>query len=382
MGRITLEQRLIAARPDQAEQSIFVDQVMKKIDGAVIISSVLRTTNEHHNTKGGLFMKKLRTLPVAVLVAIAIGAAALTGGVAYAVYKTVIEPLTVEQIGSVSENGKRQTTFALEGCPSYEGVSQDEITAVTSIESNISSEEARKYVIARCEQNAITKYAHDRVAASGVAHYDSSVLSTWLPVTMPAADMDTMNLDIGPRVVTNETEFYKDGKRVNRSAIAAGSLVHVAYNKRDSSIFVIMAATVDAKYYDDYGSGVSRRVPCFNNPSESCFSEQSGYTFYSARTTDTGPVPAGEERYAEAIMNGAYIQLGGVVTHIEGNAFTFRTSAGRSVTFYLPESELNRERAIEQMLPKVGVEIIITTIGSDRDSIAPSDLLSGYIPIF
>src|SRR5690606_29165954 len=124
-------------------------------------------------------------------------------------------------------------------------------------------------------------------------------------------------------------------------------------------VLAVMLATVDAKYYDDYGSGVFQRVPCHNNPSESCFSGIPGYPFYKAVSVDTGPVPAEEQIYSDAIMNDTYMEFGGVVTYVDGNAFTFRTSTGRSVTFYLPKEELSIERMPQQALPSVGTEIIV-----------------------
>lgn len=386
MERVTLEQSLIAARPDESGNSRFVDRVMQKVQGdSVIISSVGRTKNEQQNYKGGLFMNTLRTLPIGVLVVLIIVTLAVTGGVAYAVYKTVIEPLSVDYTQSVSEDGKRKTTFALQGCPSYDGVSQEEITAVTNVNSDISDIEARNYVVARCEQNAITKYAHDMVAAKDVEWYDSSILSTWRPVAMPAGQASTIDLDVGPRKFTDATEYYKDGRLVERGVIPEGSLVHVAYggveSKAEPVVHAVMLATMEAKYYDSYGSGAYQRVPCHNNPSESCFSGIPGYVFYKAVSVDTGPVPPKEQRYAEAAMNKSYVEFGGVITYIDGNAFTFRTTMGRTVTFYLPGGELERDRAPEQALPTVGTEIIVTSIGDDRDVISAGDLLSAYKPI-
>lgn len=388
MGHITLEQTLIAARPDTTQESAFVRQVMTRIQGdPVIISSVARTMSEQHNIKGGLFMNKLRTLPLTALVALIVGAAALTGGAAYMVYKVVIQPLSVEQTGSVIEDGKNKTTFAVEGCPSYDGVSQEEITTITNAESGISHVEARNYVIARCELNAIMKYAHNSVAAKGIHRYDSSVLSTWVPVVMPMKGVDTIDLDVGLRTITSSTQFYKNGQRVSREDIPEGSLVHLAYDgvasKADTNVLAVMAATVEKKYYAtayDIG-GVLQRVPCRNNPSESCLSDLPGKAFYEAISAHTGSVPAEEQRYIDAATNKTYTELGGVLTYIDGNAFTFRTSTGRSVTFHLPEEELKRERAPEQAFPKVGTEIIVTTIGDDRDVVSSSDLLSAYVPL-
>ena len=386
MGRVTIEQALLAAKLNQLEGNVlFVEQVMGRLEGAVIFSSVVRTTNEQHNYRGALFMKTLRTLPIGVLVAIIIGAAAVTGAAAYAVYKTIIEPLTVHETHSVIEDGKQKTTFTVEGCPSYDGVSQAEITTITGADTSITNNEVRKYVIARCELNAIAKYAHDVVAASGVALYDSSVLYTNQPVAMPTEGADMISLDAGQRRITKATEFYKDGQLVNRSAIPTGSLVHAAYggvaSKASPDVLAIVAASVDARYYAEaYDIGpVLQRVPCRNNQAESCLSNLPGRTFYTALSADTGPIPAGEERYAEAIMNKTYIELGGVVTFVDGNTLTFRASTGRNVTFYLPDDR--RVRAPEQALPGLGTEIIVTTIGKDRDVITPSDLLSAYIPI-
>ncbi len=387
MDRLTLEQCLIAARSDHAPRnSLFVNRVMEKIQNPVITSSVLRTTSEQHNHEGGLFMK-LRTLPIGVLIAIIIGGLLLTSGVAYAVYKTIIEPLKVEQTHSMIDGKKNKTTFALQGCPSMDGVSQEEVTTITDADSGISSEEAKKYVIARCELNSIIKYAHDKVAAKGIDRYDSSVLSTWLPVAMPAADVNTIGLDVGPRNITTSTQFYKEGELVGRRDIPEGSLVHVAYggveSKSNPDVYAVVAATVDAKYYvTAYEAGnVLQRIPCRNNPSESCLSDLPGKVFYEAISAHTGPVPAEEQRYVDAIMNKTYIELGGVITYVDGSVFTFRTSTGRSVTFYLPEGEPERERAPEHVLPKVGTEIIITSIGDDREVISPDDLLSAYVPI-
>jgi hypothetical protein len=57
----------------------------------------------------------------------------------------------------------------------------------------------------------------------------------------------------------------------------------------------------------------------------------------------------------DTAMNKTYTEFGGVVTHVEGSAFTLRTSTGRSVTFYLPDGELARERPREHKLPVVGL---------------------------
>jgi hypothetical protein len=336
-------------------------------------------------------MDKIRTLPVGILVAIIIGVAALTGGVAFAVYKTFIEPLSVEQTRSITDGNKRMATFALEGCPSSDGVSQKEVTSVVNINSGISDEDAKKYVVARCEQNAVIKYAHDAVAARGIARYDSSILSTQLPVRMPAVEANVMKVDIGTRVVTKNTLFYKDGQQVDRNKVPEGSLVHVVYDgvrafedgEAGDKVLAVIVASVDMKYFMalyELGSLI-QRVPCRNNTSESCLSDLPGMTFYTALSGDTGPVGPKEKRYVDAITHKTFIELGGVITHIDGNAFVFRTSSGRSVTFHVPDGWTERARKSDTPIPGKGSEIIVTTIGADRETISSSDLLSAWTPI-
>ena len=84
----TIDQRLIAASPNlESINREFVEGVLHRISGAddtVIISSVFRNTHEQQSRKGGLFMRKIQALPVAVVIVGSLLALTLLGGITYA----------------------------------------------------------------------------------------------------------------------------------------------------------------------------------------------------------------------------------------------------------------------------------------------------------
>lgn len=392
MSRNTVEQLLVVSAPNGATGNVaFVDAVMERVAGnsSVINRVALRNMNEQH--KGGSIMNKLRSLSAGALIMVAIIALTATGGVVYAAYKYLWEPLQVKQ-GATTVNGENsKTVYVLSGCPSTEGLSQAEITAEVNKRSGISPEEAKKYIIAGCERNAVDTYVHALVAAKGVKLYDSSILVDSVPVPMRESLRKSPSNDSEVSADTN-TKWIVNGTEVEQSEIKNDDPVFVVAEKKGDPkngytehprIIAIVKASVDIKYYQgliDPSLAMVQHKPCQNNATESC-ADTSGYLVYSA-LPDTGPddeLTPQQRRLADAVRAGKMVQFQGKVTNIDtaSDTYTIETSTGRIMTFSMPSGLVKTLEARGDGVgtPKIGSVLVLKTVGTDRTNIPLSDLV-------
>lgn len=323
-----LTQKLALARPATVQNQKFTDAVMARIANSEINPIATRTTNEPQ-TKG-LFMK-LRTLPLAALVAlIAVGALTLSGA-AYATVK-LIESLSYTS--STNEHNRTVIDFTDLSCPPLRiGNDVDHITRYEiKKDSGLSAEDAYYAVQARCEMDQIDQTQGFMPAILNIA-----------TVTKLDNDAITLRFENGTEDhyrLSQHISYVNPLKTITRNDITIGSTVgfrHTAAldtpaspttNPEERPISTIILYSHPAKYYGDYQQYIRPVKQCRNNPGMDCV-VPSSYNHVTLLLSYGGTYSY------EQMGEDDFKQLQGKLVSYDATRFTLENN-GQRVTFQTP----------------------------------------------
>jgi|GEM_PF-4190369 hypothetical protein len=392
MSKLSVDQALIAAGEGKGLNKQFVDTVMNKVGAQshVINSSVLRNMSEQHN-KGELFMRKLRALPIGTAILLAVASVVLVGGVSYAAYKLLWEPLIITQSSVSTDGNKKRVAFDLSGCSGLDGTAETRAMIESRINDGVSPAEAEKYVGAYCEINRIHQYGYELVGAE--TDQAKATSGIWLDYE-PVLYSEVPNGELGNvHRLTDATQYIVAGEQRTANDFADSDLVfrimkyetdgEDAYT--DATVLAIAKASYESKFYDTHTAsqnGIVHAIPCRNNTEEFCTNGPSGYPIYRALPDTAGPEyqpSPSEQRMIDAIGNNSTAQFEGSIVGISGDTVTIKTSSGRLMNIELPLGTVDKAIASYQDLGTkfgVGSRLMLSTVSADRDNLKSIDLLN------
>jgi hypothetical protein len=390
----TIDQRLIAASPNR--ESInreFVEGVMHRIsrtDDTVIISSVFRNTHEQQSRKGGLFMRKIQALPVAVVIVGSLLALTLLGGITYAAISYFWNKPTVN-VGEFQKtsDGRSQAVVALKNC--QETRSGDEFIAEYSKKRSISKQDVTKYTTAQCELAMLESY--EQVLQSKVADNNTHIqveAPSMIP-TQVLARGDSITSRTGLVISIDATTQFvnKEGMNVERRAIDGATPIAIFVEREDTRGTVrahtIAALSEDLKYYQQYGQEFYVRKSCEGNlASETCLGGK-GELSLNWLPVYEGGYGVGNPDAPQIKESDTYAQYEGVITAIDekANKVDVLTSSGRAITLQLPfhDEVLAANSTLPEAL-KVSDTIQFRARRDDTAKVFTQDTVLGVIVIF
>lgn len=309
----SIEQRLIDARPgDRTSNSLFVSRTMEAIRAASTsetFSYALRTTNV---TKRERLIMKLRQLPKAVSVSLAILLALLVSGAAYAAYQLWVSPTArVEVINRL--NGHDEILLKLKNCQQL----GNETNISIAPHSGLTAQEGALAIQAFCETSTIQSWAINDL------HVESSdVLLAYTVKAIHGSSIEISDNNTYRTIrVSNATQYIEDGSYGSLKQILPGdSIAYVATTSNSPAIAVVRLST-PAKYY---GTAIQNDIvlnePCQNNPNEVCLG--------GGGVSDVSIFNGSNA----AMSDDVYGQIQGRLTSLTATSFTLRATSGESYT--------------------------------------------------
>lgn len=308
MAAITIDQALSAAHePLDGANRQFIARVMDNIDSITPPS--------------GSFAR-LRHLPRAALVAMLLAALVVVSGTAYAAYQLWLKPhATIQQFGT-NQYGREQALVGFQNC-------KDTASATYEVKSsaNLTAEQVRQLLQARCEMDAITSWANSNQPPT------PSTMTTLYPgaFTVSSIHGDTYNLhgtneDITVNA-TKDTSFIVHGMQEGKDAIHTGDTV--GYVEQDTyptgggwpttrKPIAIVRLEMPANMYEpSLQNQVAKRQDCAGNPGESCVNNASIDVYPRNGESNAAPTVAGTHRQIQ----------GRIVNHKDATV-TIKASSG------------------------------------------------------
>jgi len=202
MKRKTIDQSLIASRPDSATNSAFVERTMQAIrrqSGAETFDAALRITKVPK--KESLFMK-YKHLPKFAMVAIAFAVLATIGGTVYAAVRWLEPRITITTYTELNDEQKRQYTVDVKDC----GVQVGGATVENGImhyeiapKATISDAQVTKAIKDSCNFQQLENMINKRWANEGASNPDAK----------PGDVIEQVSLGVGEDNVMNDPPIGK-----------------------------------------------------------------------------------------------------------------------------------------------------------------------------
>lgn len=336
------DRRLIAA--GRAMSSPFVDTVMHRIE---INSQLVRTKNEApKRSRKELFMMKLRTLPIAALIAIAIAAALSLGGISYATVNLIrTHPWQPElKKSSRDTNGRTAISLAMRNCVGgqYTNGQTDSNQYEITPGSGVSAGDATKLIQARCEigqiQSLVPNNLHGNVAMAPIGTV-ASLSDTAIGLTTVDGETTTFQL-------SKMTKYYAAGVASSHKDLVVGDTVMLVPADVDYELThqttiadVVAKLALPAQWYsDDRQQYVRVLNPCDGNANMLCLQE-SNINAVSLQVSSGGSTAG-----AELPGTTDHMMQGKLIAHT-ASSFTLENN-GHTVTFQTPYDVIARYNTI------------------------------------
>lgn len=397
MSRPDLDRRIVAARPDTSSSNAdFTDAVMSKINNNEIFSASIRNMDV---TKKETFMMKLKTLPKFAMIAVALGALLLLSGTAYAAYQLLWAKPHVELTElTTSTSGREEAILSTKQCGPSEAQRYELKKGAP-----ITADRIPAIVQAQCEMQAIQTWAYDTYGNNPTSEpkngepYDhtSAVVPMATKVeklegdTITFASNDRYNQPAVTYTKSSNVIYIVDGKESNASAIHVGDTVAyvlkttLRLTKNESgeysgggmpeeTLVAVVKLSMPFEDYDQFAwQSLTEREICYGNPDDLCLTGYSGAIDIYMRS--------GNPDFSSGEILTKEIQ--GVITQINGNTFTLKSSSGSLFTITTPKDEIanfntNRSAEYSNIKIKVGSTVSVhytekesehsKTIGSDK----------------
>lgn len=364
MNKLTIEQRLIAARPyARSVNTQFTDAVMASLPKSEIISSVLRTTNVKPKET---FIMKLRQLHRPAIIAIAVGLTFLLAGSAYAIYSLWPKPTVETTAPTVNSTGRLEVSALFDGCQMSEnGKVSYELKKGTSLP----PEKIPQILQAQCEMKAIEAWT--RKNTSGLKEFpdvpNEDTVSLNMPVAYKIESMkgkeiklagaphtaqpeksvtlsqdtkviidnvysDTSKLKPGDVIVPASKLFYKTVKN-NNGVLQGDSWPY----KRE--VIYVFKMNLPVEAYDSKAfQSLAQKIPCYGNETEMCVAS-GGVELFGL---------GGQARASGGEANGREIQ--GKLTAYDASGFSVQGSSGKILQFTMRSdviTDYNTKRAAQ-----------------------------------
>ncbi len=387
MKHPTIEQLLLSCIDESLHDKAYVEKVMNALPPKPEIFSTQFRIEDDQPLKKGSFMSKLRSLPLAAIILLALGVL-LAGGGAYAAVKlfwAAPEVKITEQTKTI--DGRQQTKVQLAYCSDVR--LNDKFIAETSRRREVAKEEVIKYIVAQCETAALESYF---TGVESTIKDPNTHVQNDTPIKLSLLDLKNANsikTATGLNVTIDTlTQFVsKDGSNIDRSDITSGGMIGFIVERNDVNGSVrahtVVLLSQDAKYYDQYGRTFYIRQACEGNASsETCLGGNGAFDLnwlpvYSDGYDTGGPDAPSAPDY------GALAMYEGVITQINDKKVSLITASGRALILDLPFADevVSPTSELPESL-KVGDTIQFRATRNDSATVFTKENVMGVIVIF
>lgn len=314
--KATIEQCLIDAGDHLPHgNSAFVEttmQAIRKKQVSETFASVLRRTNA---TKKERFIMKLKHLPKAAIMGLAVAGVLVVSGSAFAAYQLWLSPSASLEGAKQNQYGRTEALVKLQHCAQL-SISRD-ISAEIKPHSGLSPEDAAKVLQAYCEINAMQNWA-----ITGLQVHPSAVMFPYTIDQMSGAALkvsagnDARNLPL-----SRSTRYIVGGGYADRGQFHPGDSIAYVANGASATLAVIKLSLPATYYTNEKQNAIATREACPGNPQDSCLAA-GGITIF----------PRNTEGMANTQASGKHLQIQGKLVGHTGATFTLKSSSGASYT--------------------------------------------------
>lgn len=387
MNKPTLEQRLIAAMPDQPVDAQFTDRVMGSVQHHEIISDVVRKTNVKPKET---FMMKLRHLHKPAIIALAVAITFAAAGTAYAVYLLWPKPTVDTTISKPTPQGRVEVIAHMKDCENA-GTAQKSYELKKN--SQINADQVADVLQGKCEMDAIQSWVKKQPEAF------------YRPPTSPDQDSDSLNgfhvsniETIQGNTITLSSTYFShksnhqitlqentkvivEGAYGKRSDLKPGDrimpIVKSTYKPKATSpykeklLYVFKMALPMEAYEHKAQLSLAERTPCIGNEEDTCVN------------SSAIPILAIQPAKRLKPEGSTFREFQGKLLTIEATGFTLQGSSGRIVTAIMGKDVIadfhqNRAKNYPGITVKPGDMIKVlyyTSPGADK-ALIQGDLVS------
>ena len=318
MKDIIFDTRIIAARPECAQNTDFTDRVMAVVSSDEIFSAVIRKTSV---TKKETLLMKIRHLPKIAVIALAIGALLLVAGTTYAVVRTVsnLTQVKVNQSGT-NEFGREQLTVEFDSCDAQK---KEGTTYELKRGSNLSAEDGKKVLQAKCDIDVVTAWIRkDPRSVEKMGGTDRALFR--MVGSLNTADKvrsvqnNKLVLERREKALPDNVRVVENNKVVPLESIKPGDTVLYFIPAQYEGLgeseeidgMVIFKLPLPVEYYStEYRSYVHARSACDGNPERTCL-QSNGINHTILTVAHGGALPVMNDSRAPRTVQGKVVSYG------------------------------------------------------------------------
>jgi hypothetical protein len=351
-----LESLLLGARDIPKTHGVFTRSVMRQIEADATFIRHIRTTSKQ--PKRSLRMK-LRTLHGAGLVIAIIAALTLLSGIVYAGVRFAPDLIQLFD-KKINEQGRVEYSVpAFAKCGDNLGTTSD--TFAVRPAANVSDEEVKKILQAKCELEGVDKFARDQWPTYGEHkkwHDGDTIYYTRPDILGTVKHISNHALEIEYSGGLTETKKYYTFQNQDLQAFARNEQVPLKDIKPGDFVFVIervaetyhekftngttpnphgvgavavVKMTLPSAYYGEKQKYIYEVQPCMQNPGETCPKEyQSGIDVFPR-----GSEGATNPSLRRDVDSSTGREINGVIASILPDRFILKSNKGHLFTVHL-----------------------------------------------
>lgn len=354
MKDLTLEQEIIASRPDNFEiNRVFVDRTMQRVS-----NSAGHKLNEEQVAPGFSIFKRFRLLPLPLMIAIVVLGLCMTTGAAYAAFKYVPNLLNITSKTTSQRDTKEYTIANFEQCQAegLQKVDRFELKKSSTVQSD---DEIIKILQAKCELGIIDKFVKDKWPTTQTSNKEGENISTYARADVIAQYSNESDNTL-TYVFNDKTErktppkgvklrAYHQGKEVAFKDIPKSSIVFVVTQVKEQSkqangnpstevtgVLGIVRLSLPAAYYYEKQNILTEVIQCIGNEPELCPSTASIDVFPRESNSEGASNPYYKNQ------DGAYREVSGEVQEFNASSMTLQASSGAQYVVNTPSGALER----------------------------------------